>query len=451
MRRISQKLRHDDVTDSDVVSFDVTNNEIPQNMDIELYTDGYGDGDSDRASITVDHPVKEPLHDNHHSIGWSVVLLNIVAILWGTQHAVIKGVVDASFDPNSTATATATATATTDSPTTMMIPAVFTLLRFTIAALIASPYTTPFSNNDFHQVTSTTTTSDVANNEIPYCRTNRIWRWGIEMGLYMFLGFSLQAIGLQSTTAQRSGFLLYLNVKFVPFLAYLLYLRPIRTVTFVSALTAFTGTALLAYSPNDEYSTLSSDTTTTTFQHLSHMISLNTGDLWTMAAAVASAMFILRLEAASNELGQYEDAATANFNAASLWVVAFLSLLWVLFVAISESASSSLTLSSLDMLTLSNAWITIRNEMEYLLHDHVWELIYLGGVTTAFANYVQTRAQRYISAERASIIYAMDPVYGAFFSYLLLGETLNGITGYIGAAFIVVAAATNAFLDTTTK
>jgi drug/metabolite transporter (DMT)-like permease len=54
-------------------------------------------------------------------------------------------------------------------------------------------------------------------------------------------GFSLQAMGLQTTTAQRSGFFLYLNVKSVPFLAYLFYQRPIRTGTWNYALTTFTG------------------------------------------------------------------------------------------------------------------------------------------------------------------------------------------------------------------
>ena len=40
----------------------------------------------------------------------------------------------------------------------------------------------------------------------------------------------------------------------------------------------------------------------------------------------------------------------------------------------------------------------------------------------------------------------MDPVYGAVFANLLLGEELNGY-GIAGAGLITVAAATNAFLD----
>jgi len=41
-----------------------------------------------------------------------------------------------------------------------------------------------------------------------------------------------------------------------------------------------------------------------------------------------------------------------------------------------------------------------------------------------------------------------DPVYGAVFSNLLLGETLGGADGWAGAFLITVAAATNALLET---
>jgi drug/metabolite transporter (DMT)-like permease len=326
---------------------------------------------------------------------WAVLLLNGVAVLWGTQHAVIKGVVTDDVRISSLPMTV------TDSTTTMMLPALLTWIRFTIAAVLASP---PVLGKG-------------EDRQFPL-----VARWGLEMGLYMFLGFSLQAIGLQTTTAQRSGFLLYLNVKLVPFLAFLLYQRPIRTGTWISALTAFAGTALLSYQPH---------TSTGIFQ-------LNSGDLWTIAAAAASAMFILRLESASAEV---EDAA--QLNAASLWVVSFLSLLWI----ISSSVMIGDEGEALKSIELATTATTITAEIQNLLQRHLWELVYLGGVTTALANWIQTKAQRNISAERASIIYAMDPVYGAFFSYLILGETFNGITGWLGAALIVIAAGTNAMID----
>jgi drug/metabolite transporter (DMT)-like permease len=280
----------------------------------------------------------------------------------------------------------------------------FTLLRFGLAALIASPYTPglpKFGQQDDSIISSS---SDAEEKSASVATT---WRWGAEMGFWMFLGFSFQAIGLGFTTAQRSGFLLYLNVKFVPFLARILLGREISGATWISALTAFTGTALLAYSGGNGAS-----------------IDLNVGDLWSIAAAATSAMFILRLERASSEVNN-----AAQLNSACLWVVTLLAAIW--------------TVGQGGPIDGFHLW----DDVSSIIQQHPWEMIYLSGVTTAFANWIQTKAQRDVSAERASVIYAMDPVYGAAFSYLLLGETLGGVPGWIGAGMITLAAATNAFIN----
>ena len=151
------------------------------------------------------------------------------------------------------------------------------------------------------------------------------------------------------------------------------------------------------------------------------MIDLNVGDAWSIAAAAASAMFILRLERASVEVPN-----AAALNAVCLWVVSAAALVW--------------TLTTTDTPSMAI------NEAKHVVLDHPLEIVYLSGVTTALANYIQTRAQQKVSAERASIIYAMDPVYGAIWSNVLLGETLTSL-GTIGAGLITAAAATNAFLD----
>jgi drug/metabolite transporter (DMT)-like permease len=52
--------------------------------------------------------------------------------------------------------------------------------------------------------------------------------------------------------------------------------------------------------------------------------------------------------------------------------------------------------------------------------------------------HIQAIGQRSIPAERAALIYAMDPVYATVVARIYLGETL-GIQGVIGAAIIAVA------------
>lgn len=64
---------------------------------------------------------------------------------------------------------------------------------------------------------------------------------------------------------------------------------------------------------------------------------------------------------------------------------------------------------------------------------------YLAVVTTALTNWMQAVGQQSVPAERAAVIYAMDPVYAAGFAYLLLGETL-GPVGLVGAGIITGAA-----------
>jgi drug/metabolite transporter (DMT)-like permease len=316
----------------------------------------------------------------------AIVALNTVAIIWGSQHAVIKMVVDgAEAGP-------------------------FTLLRFAIGASVASlpllwmkQSSTDILQGDIESKTSVSATAKIQPAKYNHGNLQTIWRWGAEMGFWMFLGFAFQAVGLATTTAQRSGFLLYLNVKFVPFFAFFLFGKQISIATWISALTAFAGTALLAYDGSSW--------------------SLNQGDLWTIAAACASAMYILRLDTAANAVG---DQNSVQLNAACLWIVTLLSALW-----------SIVTVEDVSLLL---------PQLQRIAFEHPWELIYLSTVTTALANYIQTMSQKEVSAERASVIYAMDPVYGAAFSNALLGETLTSL-GFFGAGLITAAAATNALLD----
>jgi len=149
-------------------------------------------------------------------------------------------------------------------------------------------------------------------------------------------------------------------------------------------------------------------------------LAINSGDLWSIAAAAASAMFILRLESASDRVPN-----AAALNAACLWVVAAASLVWSCLVG-----GGRLTADG----------------MVHTITAHPFELLYLAAVTTALANWIQTRAQRNVTAERASVIYAMDPVWGALWANLLLGETLSTF-GLVGAGLITVAAVTNALMD----
>jgi len=397
----------------------------------------------------------------------SIILLNLVAVIWGTQHAVIKSVVD----DNTNSVANNGGSASGDSTA-----AYFTLARFGLAALLASPYTPGWrllvdnfkeklgwvestalvngvdgmmygeeqsqsqqdhSRQNAEGVTTVATNSH-ANTLDERESVKLAWRYGAELGLYMFLGYAFQAIGLETTTASRSGFLLYLNVKFVPFFSYFIFGKIIQRRTWISALVAFSGTALLVFDNRND----AAGSTDTGLE-----AAFAVGDLWSIAAAAASALFILRMEAASKAVPK-----SSELNAANLWTVAVLSLLWTMGISwnnltgIQGNAEMTTTVTQTLPVTFAHAIQQTFQGAFSTIIAHPLPLIYLSGVTTALATLLQSKAQKDVSAERASVIYAMDPVYGAIFANILLGETLGGL-GLIGAFLIVVAAATNAVLD----
>jgi len=84
----------------------------------------------------------------------SILLLNIVTIIWGTQHAVIKAVLMEE--------------STASSPTSA-----FTFCRFLLALLLVVGYTP----------------SLMADSKEAWEERKNDWRWGLEMGFWMFLGY----------------------------------------------------------------------------------------------------------------------------------------------------------------------------------------------------------------------------------------------------------------------
>lgn len=157
------------------------------------------------------------------------ILLNSVALLYGSQHLIIKHAVESYPEAS-----------------------LVNLARFLVSSAFFAPAAISAIKN----------------------KDNLTLKAGSELGLYTFLGFAFQAVGLLTTTASRSAFLLYLNVKLVPFFAALLYKRQISSQTWASCAVALLGTYLLSTDGGP----------------------MAVGDLWCIGASAASALFILRLE-----------------------------------------------------------------------------------------------------------------------------------------------------------
>jgi drug/metabolite transporter (DMT)-like permease len=65
-------------------------------------------------------------------------------------------------------------------------------------------------------------------------------------------------------------------------------------------------------------------------------------------------------------------------------------------------------------------------------------LMYLGVVATAGMLFLQALAQRFVSADKAALIYALEPVFAALFAWGFLAEVLS-VQDAIGGAVVVGA------------
>ena len=86
------------------------------------------------------------------------------------------------------------------------------------------------------------------------------------------------------------------------------------------------------------------------------------------------------------------------------------------------------------------------DELAEILGAHGAQIAYLALVTTAVAQWLQAYGQSRVSAQDAALIYALDPVYAAGFSYVLLGERL-GPQGFAGVLVVLLAVAISRHSD----
>ena len=220
---------------------------------------------------------------------------------------------------------------------------------------------------------------------------------GGELAVWQSLGFSLQLVGLFWTTASRSAFLIYLNAPLVPIFSWLLGERTIGLRSVGTTCLAVAGTLLLTYDGGLP----------------------NLGDLFCVGAAASSAMFILRLSRHSRRHDITGlTAVTRGLTAAVCCAV----------VAVSVAASA-------------DGLSRLRHDLGMLLAFswHGLQLLYLSLVTTALAGWLQAWAQARVRAHEAVVIYTMDPVYAALFSWVLLGERLHPYPGFVGVALVLCA------------
>jgi drug/metabolite transporter (DMT)-like permease len=209
------------------------------------------------------------------------------------------------------------------------------------------------------------------------------------LGALVLFSYVAQAIGLQHISSNRSAFLTSLNVLMVPLLGVLFGNRLSWRVVWAGAM-ACGGIALMSWDGGSDAF----------------------ADVATVAGAAAYALYVLLLSARA---GQH---AAQSLAATQIVWMAVLGCLWMLVDAHGTDQLQTLATR---------------------LHaDVLWGLAYLGIVATACMLFLQARAQAHVPADKAALIYAMEPVFAALFAWIGLSEGLT-LRAALGAALVVFA------------
>ncbi|TFW03506.1 DMT family transporter [Oxalobacteraceae bacterium OM1] len=218
--------------------------------------------------------------------------------------------------------------------------------------------------------------------------SRQAWKDGTLLGLLALVSYVAQAYGLQHISSNRSAFLTSLNVLMVPLLGVLAGARLAWEVVLAAAV-ACLGIGLMSWEGGGNVA----------------------GDTATVVCALAYALYVIALSRCSHRHDARHLAAT------QIAVMAIAGTAWLL---VSGSADGALQ-------TLANR-----------ATPHASTLLYLGAVATAGMLFLQAVGQRQVSADKAALIYAMEPVFAALFGWLWLDEQL-GWRGALGGALVIGA------------
>jgi drug/metabolite transporter (DMT)-like permease len=209
---------------------------------------------------------------------------------------------------------------------------------------------------------------------------------GALIGLFLFLGYLFQTLGLQFTSAPKSAFLTGLTSVTVPLLSSLVYRSRPQISELTGVMMATAGLGLMTLQGG-----------------VGSLETINRGDLLTILCALAFAAHIVALGHFSRLM---------SFELLSVTQVA---------------AAAVLSLS------LFRWTETPRIEWQPTV---LYAILITGLFATALAFTIQAWAQRHTTATRTALIYMLEPVVAWMTSYLLVGEGLSGRAA-AGAALIL--------------
>lgn len=287
--------------------------------------------------------------------------LLLMTVIWGGTFAIIKNALDDAS------------------------PMVFISLRFTFAALILLPFVKRIFK-------------DTHSEEI---------KGGLILGVIYFIGFALQTIGLNFTTATKSGFITGTFVIFTPLLQIFIEKRIPSRANIIGIILVLFGLILLS-SRGDSLFNI--------FQELG--TNFNIGDIFTLLCAVFFALYIV-----------YVDIISKKFDYMPLT-----------FIQISVTGIGGIVSAILlSLFSLENVKFEFTGNL-------ISAVLYTSLLATIITTVIQTKYQKVVTPTKAGIILSFEPIFAATIAFFMLGETIT-VFGFAGCIFIFAGLLVTELLD----
>ena len=203
------------------------------------------------------------------------------------------------------------------------------------------------------------------------------------LSIILFLTYAFATLGIKYTTSAKASFFSCLGLLIIPVIQRILYKETVHRRVIISIMICTAGLFLISYTKGMGFY-------------------LAPGDIICLGCSVAGAFHVVF----TGRVAKQQDPAllaTVQLFFISIW--------------------SFLTAFPLEDYPGS------------IPYSHWWLLVFLAIFCTAISFVLQAACQRYIAPARTGVIFAIEPVSGAVFSALLLGDHL-GINGIIGGALI---------------
>lgn len=202
--------------------------------------------------------------------------------------------------------------------------------------------------------------------------------YGSIIGLFLFIGYTFQTIGLKYTTSSNAGFITGLSVVLVPVIYAVMYRKKPELKTVFASLTALAGLFLLSFNTSS--------------------YKLNYGDFLVFICSLGFALQIILVDKYSHK---HDAVAITGVQ------ILFVGLLSLIIALLAEPFPEKITYNAVSAILITSI------------------------LATALAFLLQNGMQKYSTPTRFAIIFTMEPVFAALAGYWWAGEILSprGLTG----------------------